>query len=153
VVKVRIAACIQNTQLAGTRPDRPSSVGGLIGSSKAGIPEGTCAVNVMAIGAMVSASASTSCSARRLQSVLVMQRIVRVLIRNARLGKRSHRGGESSSEQTGLRASGASGRNVADRHASGQRPVADTPTADQRDARGRATLGSQVQWPRWGLDT
>src|SRR5690349_1560980 len=50
VANVRSVDFIQNTQPAGTRPVRPSSVGGAVGSSKAGTPGAGSSANVMAIG-------------------------------------------------------------------------------------------------------
>src|SRR4029078_455015 len=47
---VRSPPPIQNTQPAGTRPVRPSSVGGAIGSSNAGTSAGASAAKVIAIG-------------------------------------------------------------------------------------------------------
>ncbi len=52
VSKVRSWACIQNTQGAATRPERPSSVGSDIGASNRGVPSpGMVSKNVIAIGA------------------------------------------------------------------------------------------------------
>src|SRR5207248_2845740 len=53
VVKVRSVPSIQKTQPAGTRPVRPSGVGGGIGASNGSTPGGDASANVIAIGGAV----------------------------------------------------------------------------------------------------
>ena len=72
--KVRVWACIQKTQGAGTAPDRPSGVGSDKGPPKGEIPlsEAVAASeNVMAMGACSSSSRSVSRKERSLQSLVI----------------------------------------------------------------------------------
>src|SRR5258706_11339559 len=72
VLKVLVAASIQNTQPAGTRPVRPSGRGGGMGASNAATSAGGEAADGMAIGGEVRLSVSLSIAARARQSVEVV---------------------------------------------------------------------------------
>src|SRR5438309_1192774 len=87
VLKVLVAASIQNTHPAGTRPVRPSGSAGGMGPSNAGTSPGGNSAKVMAIGGDVRWRASLSVAARVRQSVeVVMGRTLSTVARRSSTG-------------------------------------------------------------------